>query len=140
MASIAQKFYVYDPGVHAGDEIGGQRVSEEKDNGLYVLATTTWAQYFKDQGLLGSEPLSKLSGAGKKLLGQITRGRSDNLDDEDFAPTKVPKYSKATQSGSPEYALVPPRKQKKEKKAKQSKKATEAPRAVAPVVTDPTRG
>ena len=101
---LLQKFYVYDPGVSPGDEFGGLRVIEDEkaDNALHVLAARPMIQYWIDQGLCGSEPLSKVSGAGKKFLAQITRGRTETDDD----PKRIPRYSKATQSGAPTFAAA----------------------------------
>jgi hypothetical protein len=99
MAAILQKFFIYDPAVYAGDELGGLRVMPG-DDGLHVMAQPLSVQYWVDTGMAGREPLSKLSEAGKKLLAQNTRGRSES-DDE---PTRVPRYSRATQSGAPGFA------------------------------------
>lgn len=106
MATILQKYFIYDPGVHAGDELGRLRVlkDEKDDNGVYVLATPQMAQWWIDQGLAGKDPLSKLSGAAKSILAQITRGRSENPDD---SPKRLPKYDKRVQSGAPGFALKP---------------------------------
>ncbi len=122
---ILQKFYIYDPGVHVGDEFGGLRVmkEDEKKNGgaenLHILAMPQQVQWWIDQGLAGREPLSKLSGAAKKLLAQITRGRSDKPDDD---PKRVPRYSRATQSGSPAYALSSPAMQRSKRRQKDRQK------------------
>jgi hypothetical protein len=88
--------------VHAGDELGGLRILEDKDNdgALHVLASPLQIQYWIDQGLLGTGTLDKLSDSQKKLLSQVTRGRSES-DDE---PRRVPKYSKQVQSGAPQFA------------------------------------
>ena len=120
---ILQKFYIYDPGVHVGDEFGGLRVmQDEKKNGdkspgdgLYILAMPQMVQWWFDQGLVGREPLSKLSGPGKKMLAQITRGRSENPDDD---PKRVPRYSKQAQSGSPVFALSSPAVERSKKRRK----------------------
>jgi len=101
--TILQKFYVYDPGVNEGDELGGLRVISD-DGGAHVLATLPMVQYWIDQGLLGSESLDKLGDKSKKLLAQITRGRSE---DNDTRPTRVPRYNKATQSGERAFAATP---------------------------------
>ena len=114
---LLQKFYVYDPGVSPGDEFGGLLVIEDEkaDNALHVLAARPMVQYWIDQGLCGQEPLSKLSGAGKKLLAQLTRGRSES-DDE---PERLPRYTKATQSGAPQFAaLLAPYQQRQQAKGK----------------------
>jgi hypothetical protein len=99
---VLQKYYVYDPNVHAGDELGGLRILEDqdKDGALHVLASPLMIQYWIDQGLLGLATLDDLSDGQKKLLAQITRGRSES-DDE---PKRVPKYSKQMQSGAPQFA------------------------------------
>jgi hypothetical protein len=122
---VLQKYFVYDPGVHAGDELGGMRV-HDSDEGLHVLASPMQMQYWIDQGLLGTSTLDKLSDGHKKLLGQITRGRSESDDD----PKRVPKYSKRTQSGSPSFAATPASVRMKERnkaarKAKLGDKANE---------------
>jgi hypothetical protein len=109
---VLQKYFVYDPGVHAGDELGGLRV-HENDDGLHVLASPLMIQYWIDQGLLGSDPLSKLKDGHKKLLAQITRGRSESEDD----PKRVPRYSRRTQSGSPSFAATPASARLKQRKA-----------------------
>jgi hypothetical protein len=140
---ILQKFYVYDPGVHAGDELGGLRViKEEKKNGdkgddnLHVLAMPQMVQWWIDQGLAGREPLSKLGGPAKKLLAQITRGRSANPDDD---PKRVPKYDKKAQSGAPSFALSSPsaermNKRKRDRaKAKKDKRPSQQPVPKQPV-------
>jgi hypothetical protein len=115
---VLQKYFVYDPGVHAGDELGGLRVLDNED-GLHVLASPLQIQYWIDQGLLGSDPLSKLGDSHKKLLGQITRGRSESDDD----PKRVPKYSRRTQSGAPSFAATPAsvRMKERQKAAKKAK-------------------
>jgi hypothetical protein len=113
---ITQKFYVYDPGVREGDEFGGLRVLPG-DDGLHVLASPMMTQWWIDQGLGGHEPVSKLSGKAKKVLAQITRGRSENPDDK---PKRLPKYSKRTQSGAP--SLMVPSATKRPKKASNNNK------------------
>jgi len=68
--------------------------------GRHILANPQMAQYWIDQGLLGTDPLGKLKDGAKQLLAQITRGRSEDQD----APLKrIPKYNKATQSGAAAY-------------------------------------
>jgi len=118
---ILNKYYILDPGVSAGDEVGGLRVLEDKDNdnALHILATPMQVQWWFDQGLLSTGPSSKLSGAGKKLLAQITRGRSEEPYE---TPKRVPKYSKAMQSGSPQFAGTPASARMKQR-AKDAKKA-----------------
>ena len=100
---ILQKFYVYDPGIVAGDEFGGLRVIEDEknDNALHVLAARPMIQYWIDQGLAGGDPPSKLGEKSKRFVGQLTRGRSENPDVE---PVRVPRYSRETQSGAPTFA------------------------------------
>jgi len=118
---ILQKYYVLDPGVSPGDELGGLRVLEDKDNdnATHILATPMQVQWWIDQGLLSKEPASKLSASGKKLLAQITRGRSEEPYEK---PKRVAKYNKATQSGSPQFAGTPASARLK-KRAKDAKKA-----------------
>jgi hypothetical protein len=117
---ILQKFYVYDPGVHVGDEFGGLRVvKEDKTDNLHVLAVPQMVQWWIDQGLAGREPLSKLSAGGKKVLSQITRGRSENPDDD---PKRVPRYDRRTQSGTPSFALSSPTTQRANKRRKDRQK------------------
>jgi hypothetical protein len=122
MSAILQKFYVYDPGVRAGEEIGGLRVHAEKDGALYVLTVPAAAKWWIDQGLAGAEPLTALSEASRQLVAQVTRGRSENPDDD---PPRVPRYSRAMQSGAPAYAasLASPgkRRQQGAKKSKRDK-------------------
>jgi hypothetical protein len=113
-----RKFYIYDPAVHAGDEFGGITARKD-DDGVHIVASPLQVQYWIDQGLLGDQPKSKLTGAAKDLLKQITRGRSESEDD----PVKVPKYSKAMQSGAPTYAgTLAERRRKAQKKDQAAKK------------------
>jgi hypothetical protein len=122
---VLQKYYVYDPGLHAGDELGGLRVLEDqdKDGALHVLASPLMIQYWIDQGLIGLEPLDRLGDSQKKFLAQITRGRS-----EDEEPKRLPKYSKRTQSGSPSFAATPASVRMKERnKAAKKTKGKEKP-------------
>jgi hypothetical protein len=100
-SAILSKFYVYDPGIKAGDELGRLRVFED-DKGLHVMSTPMQIQYWVDQGLAGLKPLGELSDVGKKFLAQITRGRSE---DNDATPPKLPTYDKMTQSGTPISAM-----------------------------------
>ena len=107
---ILQKYYVYDPGLHAGDELGSLRILEDADNdgALHVLAASPMMQYWLDTGLVGLKPVGEISDAQRKMLSQMTRGRSDHVDDdEEYEPTKLPKYSKQAQSGAPEFAATP---------------------------------
>lgn len=90
-----QAYYIYDP--HVGSDFGGLRV-EENDKGKFVMTEARFAQYWIDQGLMGLKPVAELSGAGKELLKQITRGRSE---DKDTKPKRVPKYNKKIMSGIP---------------------------------------
>jgi hypothetical protein len=125
--SILQKYYVYDPGVHAGDELGSLRVLTSEE-GLFVLAAPQQVQYWFDQGLLGAEPASKLSAPGKKFLAQITRGRSENPDDK---PKRVGRYSKLAMLGAPAYA-VPASSRMKKKVKTNNKTAPAKPKAPTP--------
>jgi hypothetical protein len=129
---ILQKFYVYDPNVP--DELGGLRVLSDKDDKgndkegtKHVLAISQQVQYWIDQGLVGDKPVGEISEAHKKLLAQITRGRSE---DNDTAPKRVPKYDKVTQSGSPLFAGRPTRAKKKKNNNKKpaAKKPVPPPR------------
>jgi|SRR6188768_1678162 len=101
--AVLQKFYIYDPGLHAGDELGRLRVVED-DKGKHVMAPPMAMQYWIDQGIVGRLPLNEVSEAGKKFIAQVTRGRSES-DDE---PKRVPKYDKQIQSGAPGSALKVP--------------------------------
>ena len=136
---ILQKFYVYDPNVAEGDEFGALRVMGG-DDGIHVLAQPTNIQYWIDQGLAGRAPLSQASEAGKKLLAQITRGRSES-DDE---PKRVPRYSRATQSGAPQFAGTTASVRAKASKAKQLKMAREQTKGAkdktATATTKPAQG
>ena len=103
---ILQKFYIYDPNV--SDTLGGLRVMEEKDDKgnvkegrRHVLAVSQQIQYWIDQGLMGDKPVNEISPQHKKLLEQVTRGRSKDNDED---PKRVPKYDRVTQSGSPSLA------------------------------------
>jgi hypothetical protein len=100
--AYVQKYYIYDP--HVGDELGSIRIKTD-DDGKHVLASPTWAQYWIDQGLMGTDPLTKLKEPQKKMLAQVTRGRSTNPDE---LPPRLPKYSKLSQSGMPRFALQSP--------------------------------
>jgi hypothetical protein len=113
-----RKFYIYDPAVHAGDELGGMTAKQD-DDGVHIIASPLQVQYWIDQGLLGEEPKDKLSDNSKALLKQITRGRSDSDDD----PVRVPKYSRPMQSGAPAYAgTLAERRRKAQKKDQAAKK------------------
>ena len=126
---ILQKFYVYDPSVHLGDELGGLRViKDDKSEDLHILAMPQQVQWWFDQGLLGREPRSKLSGPGKKFLAQITRGRSENPDDD---PARIPKYSRETQSGAPTFALSSPSVERKKKRKRDRQEGEEERQACA---------
>ena len=127
-------FYIYDPNVP--DTLGGLQVKED-DKGKFVLATPQMIQYWVDQGLLGDKPFSEISGAAKKLLSQITRGRSDDNNSE---LPKLPKYSKATQSGAAAFALQPliaSRKKRRQDSKKNGKKKPELKSAPTPAPTPP---
>jgi hypothetical protein len=106
---ILHKFYIYDPGVT--DTLGGLTVMHDKDdkgnikeNTKHVLAVVQQVQYWIDQGLMGEKPVGEISGSGKKLLAQVTRGRSEDNDTE---PRRVPRYDKSMQSGHPVFAGQP---------------------------------
>jgi hypothetical protein len=121
---ILQKFYVYDPNVP--DELGGLLVREDKDDKgnvkegtKHVLAVIQQVQWWVDQGILGEKPVGEISAAHKKLLAQVTRGRSE---DNDETPKRVPRYDRVTQSGSPLYAGSPGRPKRKPKKDKDKAK------------------
>jgi len=99
--AYVQKYFIYDPSVREGDELGGIRVQKD-DDGLHVKSSPMWAQYFIDQGLMGMDPLSKLKEKSKKFLAQTTRGRSTNPDQ---LPKRVAKYTELSQSGKPRFSL-----------------------------------
>jgi hypothetical protein len=106
---ILQKFYIYDPNV--AETLGGLQVLEDRDEkgGLkqgtrHVLAVTQQVQWWIDQGLMGEKPVGNLDGGAKKLLSQVTRGRSD---DNDKRLPRIPRYDRSTQSGSPVFAGQP---------------------------------
>lgn len=113
-----RKFYVYDPGLHVGDELGRLRVLED-DKGIHVMAPPVTMQYWIDQGMVGLLPLDELSESSKKFLAQITRGRSLDNDEQ---PKKLPKYDRQIQSGSPGSALKQPLSQERRKAMAKSKK------------------
>jgi hypothetical protein len=120
---ILQKYYVYDPGVRANDELGGLRVRDENDGkGLFVLAAPQMIQYWIDQGLMGEKPVGEISDAGKKLLNQITRGRTENPDE---TPPHLPKYDRMIQSGSPGSALKEPVSVARRKQMQKAKKGND---------------
>jgi|KBSMisStandDraft_5_1062788.scaffolds.fasta_scaffold00273_29 hypothetical protein len=128
-------FYIYDPNVP--DTLGGLQV-KENDKGKFVLATPQMIQYWVDQGLLGDKPFGEISGAGKKLLSQITRGRSDDNNTE---LPRLPKYAKQTQSGAPAFALQPlaiQRKKRQRDSKKDVKKRPELKSAPTPAPAPPT--
>ena len=102
-SAALRKFYVYDPGLHAGDELGRLRVIED-DKGPHVMAPDMTMQYWLDQGVVGLVPFDEVSETGKKFIAQVTRGRSES--DED--PKKLPKYDRQIQSGAPGMALKVP--------------------------------
>jgi hypothetical protein len=133
-----RKFYVYDPGIHAGDELGRLRVIED-DKGLHVMAPHMTMQYWIDQGMVGLVPFDEVSETGKKFIAQVTRGRSES--DED--PKKLPKYDRQIQSGAPGMALKVPlstqrrnamlkARKKSEKNDKGKKPATKKPEPKKP--------
>jgi len=122
---ILQKFYIYDPNVP--DTFGGLRVLSDRDdkgvdkeNTKHVLAVPQQVQYWVDQGLAGEKPVGQISASHKKLLAQLTRGRSE---DNDKTPPRIPKYSKAFQSGALTFAGQPAavRRSKKQKERDKQK-------------------
>lgn len=137
-SAALRKFYVYDPGLREGDELGRLRVIED-DKGIHVMAPDMTMQYWLDQGMVGLVPLDEVSESGKKFLAQITRGRSVS-DDE---PKKLPKYDRQIQSGAPGMALKVPlstqrrnemlkSRKKADKDSKGSKKPAHAPKKPEP--------
>lgn len=127
----SQPFYVLDPSV--GNDFGGYRVREDEKKGRHVLAPKVAMQYWIDQGLVSEKPLSELSDAHKKLLSQLTRGRSEDKD-----PGRIPRYDRLMQSGSPEFALSTPRRRKAKKRTTQKvEKKTPAPPATPPASPPP---
>jgi hypothetical protein len=135
---ILQKFYVYDPNV--SDTLGGLRVLQDKDDKgnakddtNHVLAVSQQVQYWVDQGLMGEKPVGEISASHKKLLAQVTRGRSE---DNDADPKRVPKYDRRTQSGSPAFAATPARR----KRQKEKQKAKKEGKKPAPKPTPPPLG
>jgi hypothetical protein len=129
---VLYPYYIYDPNVP--DTLGGLQV-KENDKGKFVLATSQMVQYWVDQGLLGEKPVGEISDAHKKLLKQVTRGRSE---DNDKDPKRLPKYSKS-QSGAPAYALQPSAVQRKKIKARKEKSESKpAAAATRPPAATPT--
>ena len=117
--AVLRKFYIYDPGLHAGDELGRLRVVED-DKGVFVMAPPMTMQYWIDQGIAGPLPFAEVSDAGKRLIAQVTRGRSES-DDE---PKRLPRYDRQIQSGAPGMALkVPLSTQRRNQMLKQKKAA-----------------
>jgi len=141
---ILQKFYVYDPNV--SDTFGGLRVLQDrddkgnpKDDTNHVLAVTQQVQYWIDQGMIGEKPVGQISDAHKKLLAQVTRGRSE---DNDKRPGRIPKYDKRIQSGAPMFAGVTGYAKKKKPRAKNGDGKKPEPTKSAPrtpPATSPTR-
>jgi hypothetical protein len=106
---ILQKFYIYDPNV--AETLGGLQVLEDRDekgsirtNTRHVLAVTQQVQWWIDQGLMGEKPVGEISDTAKKLLAQVTRGRSE--DNEKRLP-RIPRYDRSVQSGAPVFAGQP---------------------------------
>lgn len=144
---ILQKFYVYDPNV--ADTFGGLRVLQDKDdkgnpkdNTNHVLAVHQQVQYWIDQGIVGEKPVGEISEAHKKLLSQVTRGRSD---DNFKRPGRIPKYDKRVQSGSPAHAAKAPyvsarRQKKKDDRLKEAKPTPKTEPKVTPSASTTTRG
>jgi len=134
-SAVLRKFYVYDPGLHAGDELGRLRVVED-DKGLHVMAPFLTMQYWLDQGLVGLVPFAEVSDAGKKFIAQVTRGRSES--DED--PKKLPKYDRQIQSGAPGMALkVPLSTQRRNEMLRARKKADKNGKKAAPKKPEPRK-
>lgn len=113
MAAYTQPYYIYDPGVTS--ELGGVRVVDDQKKGKHVLMTPMAAQYWIDQGIVGIKPASELSGPGKDLLKQLTRGRSE---DNDANPKRVPKYNKRIMRGDPLASNIGPRAAARRRKAR----------------------
>lgn len=123
--AFLRKYYIYDPGVTAGDELGGQMVRVDADEkGVYVLAAPIQMQYWIDQGLAGTEPASSLKDEAKEVLKQFTRGRSE---DPFELPTRVPKYSRSVQSGAPIFAGQPASVRMKKRQKERQKDRTDKP-------------
>ena len=134
-SAVLRKFYVYDPGLHAGDELGRLRVVED-DKGLHVMAPQMTMQYWIDQGIAGLLPLNEVSDAGKKFIAQVTRGRSES--DED--PKKLPKYDRQIQSGAPGMGLkVPLSTQRRNAMLKARKKDEKSNKKAAPKKPEPKK-
>ena len=138
-AAYLQPYYVYDPNV--ADELGGLLVKSD-DKGKYVLAAPSQVQYWMDQGLLGEKPLGEISESSRKLLDQVTRGRSK---DNDKRPRRVPKYSKAVQSGALGFAgtsaagAIKRRKKAKGKNGNGPKKPAPGTASAAPAAPPPPK-
>jgi len=132
---ILQKYYIYDPGVTAGEELGGLRVRiDDDEKGNYVLAPYLTMQYWVDAGLAGDKPVGELSGEAKTLLAQITRGRSENPDDR---PRRVARLEKRGQSGAPSLYNDPPsvvrsKRRKAQKKDQKNDKQAKKPEPKKP--------
>src|SRR4051794_24190126 len=69
-------FYVYDPAIA---DLGGIKVvpHPEEDKQRIVNLTSRQAQYFIDQGVIGTETPANMSNEGKKLVSQFTNGRNE---------------------------------------------------------------
>jgi hypothetical protein len=120
---ILQKFYIYDP--NASDTLGGLRVMEDKNDkgepdgkGKYVLAVLQQVQYWIDQGLMGEKPVGEIGEGAKKLLAQVTRGRSE---DNDVELPRLPRYDRRTQSGATAFAGTPASVQRKKRQNERQK-------------------
>jgi hypothetical protein len=105
---ILHKFYIYDPNV--SDTLGGLTVKQDRDDKgnpkegtKHVLAVAQQVQYWIDQGLMGDKPVGEIGEAAKKMLAQVTRGRSE---DNDADPKRIPRYDRRIQSGAPMFAGV----------------------------------
>jgi hypothetical protein len=134
---ILQKFYVYDPNI--SDTFGGLRVLQDKDDkgnvkddSNHVLAVVQQVQYWIDQGLIGEKPVGEISAAHKKLLAQLTRGRSE---DNDAPLPRIPRYDRKVQSGHPALAGQPgyvQRKNRRKQRQQDRKKEGKPPKKPEP--------
>jgi hypothetical protein len=87
-----------------------------------VLAVTQQVQWWIDQGLMGEKPVNEISPQHKKLLEQLTRGRSA---DNDVEPRRAARLSRRLQSGHP--ALVASTLHRKKKSGKKNAKKSPSP-------------
>lgn len=138
---ILQKYYIYDP--NTSDTLGGLRVLDEtddkgnvKEGTRHVLAIPLQVQYWIDQGLLGDKPVGEISASHKKLLAQVTRGRSE---DNDKTPPRIPKYDRQAQSGALTFAGQPSAvRRKKRQKGREKAKENKPPKKPEPKPVPPT--